>query len=97
MGAFLRNLGLLAAAAWAAMLLLGEKIDHPIFEQKNSVLAAGVLMLGVGVVVGFLDRARAAVVRRRCTRCHRAVAPGEVYCTEHFRETVNRARDAQQY
>ena len=44
-----------------------------------------------------VDRARGAVVRRHCTRCHRAVSPGEIYCTEHFRETVNQARDAQQF
>jgi hypothetical protein len=96
MGAFLRNLGLLASGVWAAMLLLGEKIDHPIFDHKSSVLAAGVLMLVAGIVLGFLDRARGAVVRRHCARCHRTVARGEVYCTEHFRETVNQARDAQQ-
>ena len=53
------------------------------------------LLVFLGILIQFLRRARSAVVRRRCVRCHRRVMQGQVYCADHFHESVDQAREEQ--
>jgi len=95
MGTFLRNLGIAIIAAWAVMLLVLEYMGKERFAWHLQMFSVGLVLVFLGILVQFLGRARGAVVRRRCVRCHRRVMQGQVYCSDHFHESVDKARDEQ--
>jgi hypothetical protein len=95
MAQLLRGTGLVAILAGIVLLLVREKLGGTP-AAGITLLSAGAAAVVVGMVLAVASRARAAVVHRKCARCSRPVHPGEVYCTEHFREAVDQARDQQE-
>ena len=95
MGVFLRNLGIVLIAAWAVMLVALEYLGKERVAWHLQLFSAGLVLVLVGFLLQLLGRARGAVVRRRCVRCHRRVMTGQVYCSDHFHESVDQARDSQ--
>ena len=95
MGSFLRNLGIAVIAGWAVMLLALEYMGKERFAWHLRMFSVGLVMVFLGIVIQFMARARGAVVRRRCVRCHRRVMQGQVYCADHFHESVDQAREKQ--
>ena len=59
----------------------------------SSMLWAGAGLTGLGVLLRALGRIGRFRFSGRCPACHRAVRPGHIYCEDHFRDAVNRARD----
>jgi hypothetical protein len=94
-GSFLRNLGILVIAGWAVMLLALEYMGEERFPWHLQLFSVGLVLILLGILLQVLGRARGAVVRRRCVRCHRPVMTGQVYCADHFQESVAQARDSQ--
>lgn len=95
MGQIFRLLGLLSILGGIVLLLVKEKVQANVPVAPTTLMVAGAAAFVVGIVFDVISRARAAVVRRKCARCSRPVEPGEVYCTEHFRESIDRYRDSQ--
>jgi hypothetical protein len=95
MGSFLRNLGIATIAGWAVMLLALEYMGKERFAWHLQMFSVGLVMTLLGIVIQIMGRARGAVVRRRCVRCHRLVMQGQVYCADHFHESVDQAREKQ--
>ena len=95
MNQLLRGFGLMLILGGAVLLLVGEKLGEPMPVPPVTLMSLGALAFGAGIVLGILGRAGRAVIRRHCPRCARVVASGEVYCTEHFREAIDRIRDSQ--
>ena len=90
----LRGTGLLLVLAGIVLLLVREKLGElPV--PPLTLMGAGALTFAAGLLLSVMNRASRAVVRRRCVRCGRAVQAGEPYCTEHFREAIDRIRDSQ--
>ena len=56
----------------------------------GAALTAGGLALSALIRILKFGRVRIA---GRCPACHRSVRPGHIYCEDHFRDAVNRARD----
>ena len=95
MGSLLRNLGIGTIAAWAVMLLVLEYMGKERFAWHLKMFSVGLVLIFLGILLQFLGRAKSAVVRRRCVRCHRGVMQGQVYCADHFHESVDQAREKQ--
>jgi hypothetical protein len=95
MGTFLRNLGIATIAAWAVMLLALEYMGKERFPWHLQVFSAGLVMILLGILLQVMGRAQGAVVRRRCVRCGQRVMQGQIYCSDHFHESVDEARDEQ--
>lgn len=95
MGSFLRNLGIGIIAAWAIMLLALEYMEKERFPWHLQMFSVGLVLTFLGILIRFVGRARGAVIRRSCVRCHRRVMQGQVYCSDHFHESVDQAREAQ--
>ena len=95
MGSLLRNLGVTIIAAWAVMLLVLEYMGEERFAWHLQMFSVGLVLVFLGILIQFLGRARGAVVRRRCVRCHHRVMQGQVYCADHFHESVDQAREEQ--
>ena len=67
---------------------------HP--HILKTLLAAGAALTVAGLCLSALVRlVKFGKIRigRRCPACHRSVRPGHIYCEDHFRDAVNRARD----
>lgn len=95
MSHLLRGLGLLIVLGGVVLLLVGEKGSPPLPVPPVSLIGIGVLVLGGGIVLSLVEKAGRAVSRRRCVRCNAPVQPGEVYCSTHFREAIDRIRDSE--
>jgi hypothetical protein len=95
MSSFLRNLGIGTVAGWAVMLLALEYMGKERFAWHLQMFSVGLVLILLGILIQFLGRARGAVVRRRCARCHRRVTQGQVYCADHFHQSVDQAREEQ--
>jgi hypothetical protein len=95
MGSLLRNLGIATIAAWAVMLLALEYMGKERFAWHLQMFSVGLVLVFLGILIQFLGRARSAVIRRRCVRCRRGVMQGQVYCADHFHESVDEAREQQ--
>ncbi len=95
MGSLLRNLGIATIAAWAVMLLGLEYMGKERVAWHLQMFSVGLVLVFLGILIQFLGRARSAVIRRRCVRCHRRVMQGQVYCADHFHESVDQAREEQ--
>ena len=59
----------------------------------KSMLGAGAGLAGLGVLLGALGKLGRFRFGGRCPACHRTVRRGHIYCEDHFRDVVNRARD----
>lgn len=96
MGRALRRIGGLLVAAAFVYLAIWESFrggaDAGLFRR---LLLAGVVSLGLGVVLAILGRGAAGIVARSCPRCGRRVARGRRYCEEHFQDAINEYRDEQ--
>lgn len=97
MGSVLRNLGITTIAVWAVMLLALEYLGKERFAWHLKMFSAGLVLVLLGFVLQLLGRARSAMVRRRCVRCRHRVMSGQVYCADHFQESVNEAREEQRH
>jgi len=95
MAAILRAAGIVVIAAWLVLLFAREKFGPESVPVTNSVLGVGLALLAAGIALGFLGRARQAVARSRCARCGTSIPRGEVYCRQHFRDTIDKMRDSQ--
>ena len=95
MARLLRMAGLLAIAVWAILLVAGEKLDAKELARGTLLPAVGLALLAAGVVLGLLGRAGRALGGGRCARCRRPVRQGELYCGEHFRQSIDNIRDTQ--
>jgi drug/metabolite transporter (DMT)-like permease len=95
MNQILRGLGLLLILAGVVLLLVGEKFGDPLPIPPVTLLSLGMVSFLAGVVLAAVGKASRVVSRRRCVRCSHQVDPGEVYCTLHFREAIDRIRDSQ--
>ncbi len=95
MGSLLRNLGVTIIAAWAVMLLVLEYMGEERFAWHLQMFSVGLALVLLGILIQFLGRAQSAVIRRRCVRCGHRVMQGQVYCADHFHESVDQAREKQ--
>ena len=95
MGSFLRNSGFALIAGWLVMLLVFEYIGKERPSWHRTVFIAGILSIVIGVLVRLAGNARGVVVRRRCVRCGKRVLGRQVYCAEHFHESVEQMREDQ--
>jgi len=95
MGSLLRSLGIVTIAAWAVMLVALEYLERDRFSWHLQMFSVGLVLVLLGFLIQFLGRARGAIVRRRCVRCHRRVMQGQIYCADHFHESVDQAREEQ--
>jgi hypothetical protein len=95
MGGLVRNLGIGVIAAWLVMLVALEYTGMERFPWHLKMFSAGLVLTLLGLLIQFVGRARGAVARRRCVRCHKYVLLGQVYCADHFHESVDQARDEQ--
>ena len=93
MAAILRTVGIVVVAAWLALLLAKEKFGPEAVPVTNMLLGIGLALIAAGIALGFFGRARAAVARSRCTRCGTPIPRGDVYCRQHFRDTIDHMRD----
>jgi len=99
MGHFLIRLGLLVAALAVAGLIF---VDTEMAEGHEAVpremLLVGAAIFAGGVGINLLSRfAGLAHWARRCPKCGHSVKRGHVYCTDHFQEAVDQARDYQRH
>jgi hypothetical protein len=95
MAAILRAVGIVVVAAWLVLLFAREKFGAEAVPVTTSLLGVGLALTAAGIALGFFGRARQAVARSRCARCGTAIPRGDVYCRQHFRDTIDKMRDSQ--
>ena|SRR5437867_318712 len=91
----LSTLGLVVVAGWLVLLLAREKLGHDVVPVPPHMLEVGLGIVALGLILAVVSRARGVVARSHCVRCGKPIAKGETYCSQHFRESVNEARDAE--
>jgi len=90
----LRTLGVLAIAGGLLWMVIGELVLHRSSGGPvRFMLLAGVIILAASLVLSIMGRVSAKVASGRCRRCGKPVQTGRVYCSDHFKETVNEYRD----
>lgn len=94
MSKLLSTLGLVVIAGWVLLLLARERFGRETVTIPPHLLEIGLALVAAGLLLGFVLRARGVVARPRCGRCGKPIARGETYCAQHFRETVDKMRDA---
>ena len=95
MAGILRAVGIVVVAAWLVLLFAKEKFGSEAVPVTTSLLGIGLALVAAGIALGFFGRARQAVARSRCARCGTAIPRGDVYCRQHFRDTIDSMRDSQ--
>lgn len=77
------------------MLLGFEYFEKERPSWHQLVFAAGIACIVLGVLVRLVRNATGAIVRRRCVRCGHKVLRGQVYCVDHFHESISELRENQ--
>ena len=91
-----RTLGILCIVGGLLWMVIAELVLHEgRGGQVRLMILAGVVLLAVSLVLSIMGRVSAKVASGRCRRCDRPVQPGHIYCSDHFKETVNEFRDHQ--
>jgi hypothetical protein len=96
MGRTLRYLGfaMLVAAIW---MVLGESagwVSSSVARTWTTpCVAAGIVLLGAGLLFGFVGPMVRRLSGGRCVRCGHPTGRGQAYCWDHLQETVNAYRD----
>jgi len=94
MSALLLRFGLWTVLISLALYVISETFPSgPTAEFLSSSLLqkiglVGVLMVAVGFVVSFFDKAASKVMKQRCTVCRKPIPHGEIYCREHLRRIL---------
>ena len=96
---FLIRLGLLVAAiAVLGLIFVDTEMAAGHEGLPRDMLFAGAAIFAGGVVLGALSRvANVRFWGARCPKCRHAVPRGHVYCTDHFQEEIDHARDRLRY
>jgi hypothetical protein len=96
MGRPLRYIGfaLLVAAVW---MVFGESAGWVASSVAKTwtkpCFLGGVVLLGSGLLLGFLGPLVHRLRGGRCVRCGHPTQRGQAYCWDHLQETVNEYRD----
>ena len=94
MARLLLRAGTLLIVGAVLYAVLGETVFGGIDNRlAQTIIIAGGVCLGSGILARLAGRATASLVSRGCPRCGRRVARGRVYCDEHLQETINEYRD----
>jgi len=95
MSNFLIRLGLLVAAiAVLGLIFVDTEMAAGHEGLPRDMLLAGVAIFAGGIALNILSRVlNVRLWGPRCPKCGHAVPRGHVYCTDHFQEAVDHARD----
>ena len=92
----LRFVGLagLAGAAWVLLASEAGWVSSSVVDAAFRPLAfAGVLCVGVGLLLGLLNPVGRRLRQGRCARCGAPIERGQSYCLDHLRDTVHEYQD----
>ena len=95
MANFLIRLGLLVAALAVLGLIFvdTEWAGGSEWLPRDMLFAGAAIFLG-GVALNILSKiTNVRLWTARCPKCRHAVPRGHVYCTDHFQEAIDQARD----
>ena len=99
MANFLIRLGLLVAAlAVLGLIFVDTEMAEGHEGLPREMLFAGGAVFLAGVALSVISRI--TMVRMwgtRCPKCGHVVQRGHVYCTDHFQEAIDQARDRQRF
>jgi hypothetical protein len=84
------GLALLAVSAWGLIAIEAGWFPSSLPEQLIPMLAgAGVVLIGVGMLLAAIGSLGQKVRRGRCARCGAKIQRGQSYCMDHLKEAVN--------
>lgn len=96
MGRRLLGLGLMLIVVTVGLWVAEVAVWIPASTEarwSGLTLRAGLIALGVGLVLRVLAPLAGLVPKERCTICGRGTERGHTYCLDHLQATVNATRD----
>lgn len=100
MGALLRVAGVGMIIAWLALFLVGDLLGLGELPWREYLLYGGLALAALSFLLSGSGRSGPSrSASKRCVRCSKKVAPGQIYCEEHaqqaFRSTQKEHKDNQ--
>ena len=71
----------------------GPLADYVTAPMLQKVLVLGVLAVGAGIVMRFLEKGAKVVTKNRCRVCRTPVPAGAIYCRAHLRSMLHHEED----
>jgi hypothetical protein len=85
---------LVAALLIPALKNMNREIsEEPLDQWADRLMSGAFIVFGIAAVLAILEKFGLRVSGARCRDCRKPIEHGKLYCREHLRERVEKARE----